>query len=34
MSLTFSVEFGGRPLTIETGKLARLAGGSVTVTLR
>src|ERR1035437_3624398 len=32
VSLTFSVEFGGRPLTIETGKLARLAGGSVTVT--
>ena len=32
MSLTFSVEFGGRPLTIETGKLARLAGGSVTIT--
>ncbi len=32
MSLTFSVEFGGRPLTIETGKLARLAGGAVTVT--
>ena len=24
-------EFGGRTLTIETGKLARLAGGSVTV---
>src|SRR5450759_5032644 len=32
VSLTFSVEFGGRPLTIETGKLARLAGGSVTIT--
>jgi DNA polymerase III epsilon subunit family exonuclease len=32
VSLTFSVEFGGRPLTIETGKLARLAGGAVTVT--
>ncbi len=28
---TLSVELGGRTLTIETGKLARLAGGSVTV---
>jgi len=28
---TFEVEFGGRTLTIETGKLALLAGGSVTV---
>ena len=28
---TLSTEFGGRTLTIETGKLARLAGGSVTV---
>ena len=31
MSQTFETEFGGRTLTIETGKLARLAGGSVTV---
>ncbi len=31
MSQTFETQFGGRPLTIETGKLARLAGGSVTV---
>jgi len=31
MSVTVSAEFGGRTLTIETGKLARLAGGSVTV---
>ena len=31
MSVTFSTEVGGRTLTIETGKLARLAGGSVTV---
>ncbi len=31
MSNSFTVEFGGRTLTIETGKLARLAGGSVTV---
>jgi DNA polymerase III epsilon subunit family exonuclease len=28
---TLSTEFGGRPLTIETGRLALLAGGSVTV---
>src|SRR6187402_2052841 len=28
---TLSTEIGGRTLTIETGKLARLAGGSVTV---
>jgi DNA polymerase III epsilon subunit family exonuclease len=28
---TLSTEFGGRTLTIETGKLALLAGGSVTV---
>ena len=28
---TFETQFGGRTLTIETGKLARLAGGSVTV---
>src|SRR5687767_10693045 len=28
---TLSAEIGGRTLTIETGKLARLAGGSVTV---
>src|ERR671917_1216147 len=28
---TLSTEFGGRTLTVETGKLARLAGGSVTV---
>jgi DNA polymerase III epsilon subunit family exonuclease len=27
----FETEFGGRTLTIETGKLARLAGGAVTV---
>ncbi len=31
MPVSFSTEFGGRTLTIETGKLARLAGGSVTV---
>ncbi len=31
MSHTFETQFGGRTLTIETGKLARLAGGSVTV---
>jgi polyribonucleotide nucleotidyltransferase len=31
MSVTVSAEFGGRTLTIETGKLARLAGGAVTV---
>jgi len=28
---TFETEFGGRTLTIETGRMARLAGGSVTV---
>jgi polyribonucleotide nucleotidyltransferase len=28
---TVSVEIGGRPLTIETGKLAKQAGGSVVV---
>src|SRR6185437_12257594 len=28
---TFQTTFGGRMLTIETGRLARLAGGSVTV---
>ncbi len=31
MSVTLTTELGGRTLTIETGKLARLAGGSVTV---
>ncbi|MCI0584629.1 MAG: polyribonucleotide nucleotidyltransferase [Chloroflexi bacterium] len=31
MSTIFETEFGGRTLTIETGKLARLAGGAVTV---
>jgi polyribonucleotide nucleotidyltransferase len=31
LSQTFETQFGGRTLTIETGKLARLAGGSVTV---
>ncbi|HKG58118.1 MAG TPA: polyribonucleotide nucleotidyltransferase [Candidatus Limnocylindrales bacterium] len=31
MSQVFETQLGGRPLTIETGKLARLAGGSVTV---
>ncbi|HEU4572652.1 MAG TPA: exonuclease domain-containing protein, partial [Candidatus Limnocylindrales bacterium] len=31
MSQTFETQFGGKTLTIETGKLARLAGGSVTV---
>ena len=31
MSQTFETQFGGRTLTIETGKLASLAGGSVTV---
>jgi DNA polymerase III epsilon subunit family exonuclease len=31
VSQTFETELGGRTLTIETGKLARLAGGSVTV---
>ncbi|MDE3095562.1 MAG: polyribonucleotide nucleotidyltransferase [Chloroflexota bacterium] len=28
---TFTREFGGKPLTIETGRLANLAGGAVTV---
>ncbi len=28
---TYEIEFGGRTLTIETGRLARLAGGAVTV---
>jgi len=31
LSQIFETEFGGQTLTIETGKLARLAGGSVTV---
>src|SRR5881396_4256691 len=31
MSVTVETELGGRQLTIETGKLALLAGGSVTV---
>jgi DNA polymerase III epsilon subunit family exonuclease len=31
VSHTLETQFGGRTLTIETGKLARLAGGSVTV---
>ena len=31
MSQIFETQFGGRTLTIETGKLARLAGGSVTI---
>ncbi|MBP1704618.1 MAG: polyribonucleotide nucleotidyltransferase [Chloroflexi bacterium] len=31
MSTLVSAEFGGRMLTIETGRLARLAGGAVTV---
>jgi DNA polymerase III epsilon subunit family exonuclease len=31
VSQTFETEFAGRTLTIETGKLAMLAGGSVTV---
>ncbi len=31
MPESFSIEFGGRQLVIETGRLARLAGGSVTV---
>ncbi len=33
MSQVFETQFAGRTLTIETGKLARLAGGSVTVRL-
>jgi polyribonucleotide nucleotidyltransferase len=31
LSHTFETQFGGKTLTIETGKLARLAGGAVTV---
>jgi DNA polymerase III epsilon subunit family exonuclease len=31
MPVSVSAEFGGRTVTIETGKLARLAGGAVTV---
>jgi DNA polymerase III epsilon subunit family exonuclease len=31
VSQTFETQFGGKILTVETGKLARLAGGSVTV---
>jgi polyribonucleotide nucleotidyltransferase len=31
LSQVFETEFGGRTLTIETGKIAMLAGGSVTV---
>ena len=31
MSQIFEIEFGGRTLTIEHGKLARLAGGAVTI---
>ena len=31
MSHTLETQFGGRTLTIETGRIARLAGGSVTV---
>jgi DNA polymerase III epsilon subunit family exonuclease len=31
VSQVFETQFGGRTLTIETGRLARLAGGSVTV---
>ena len=31
MSQTFETQVGGRTLTIETGKLAMLAGGAVTV---
>src|SRR3954453_3927619 len=31
LSHTFETQLGGRTLTIETGKLARLAGGAVTV---
>ena len=31
MPQVFETQFGGRTLTIETGRLARLAGGSVTV---
>jgi polyribonucleotide nucleotidyltransferase len=31
VSHVFETQLGGRTLTIETGKLARLAGGAVTV---
>jgi DNA polymerase III epsilon subunit family exonuclease len=31
VSHSLSVEFGGRTLTVETGRMARLAGGAVTV---
>jgi DNA polymerase III epsilon subunit family exonuclease len=31
LSQTFETQFGGRTLTIETGRMARLAGGAVTV---
>jgi len=31
VSQTFETEFAGRTLTIETGKMALLAGGAVTV---
>jgi len=31
VSHTFETQFGGRTLTIETGRMARLAGGAVTV---
>jgi len=31
VSHSLSIEFGGRTLTIETGRMARLAGGAVTV---
>ena len=31
MSQIFETQFAGRTLTIETGKLARLAGGAVTI---
>jgi polyribonucleotide nucleotidyltransferase len=31
LSQTFETQIGGRTLTIETGRLARLAGGAVTV---
>ena len=31
MSHSLSIEFGGRTLTIESGRMARLAGGAVTV---
>ena len=31
MPQVFETQLGGRTLTIETGRLARLAGGAVTV---